>query len=322
MKAIRITQHGGPENLKWEDVVLPALRPDEVLIQHLAIGVNFIDIYHRKGLYPIALPSGLGVEAVGLVQQCGKDVQGFTPGDRVAYVMAPLGAYAEQSIVPQTQLFQVPADLSPELIAANLLKGLTTAYLLHKTVAVGPGMTVLVHAAAGGVGQILCQWASELGAKVIGSVGSAQKAEIAKQRGCSEVILYRQEDCATRVRELTNDVGVDVVYDSVGADTFEASLNSCRTRGLLVSFGNASGPVPPFSPLLLTQHGSLFVTRPTLAHYLQDPQEKAELFALLFEKLKQKSFASEIKCYPLAQAEEAHRDLESGQTTGSLVLIP
>ena len=322
MNVIRISEHGGPEKLRLENITLPAPSVGEVLIHHCAIGVNFIDIYHRRGLYPLPLPTGLGVEAVGRIVGLGAGVEGFQLGETVAYVMEPIGAYAEQALVSAQHVFHVPEDLDPKILAASLLKGLTAAYLLHKTVAVGPKMKILIHAAAGGVGQLMCQWASQLGATVIGSVGNLEKAHIARRCGCAEVILYRQENLVDRVLQLTGGIGVDVVYDSVGADTFQDSLKACRSRGLVVSFGNASGPVPTFSPLLLTQHGSLFLTRPTLAHYIKNPDEKAELLEILFCKLRTCALNIEHQCFPLAESAQAHRALESGETTGSLILIP
>ena len=322
MKVIRISEPGGPEKLRLENLTLPAPGVGEVLIHHSAIGVNFIDIYHRRGLYPLPLPSGLGVEAVGRIAGLGAGVEGFKVGESVAYVMEPIGAYAEQALVSAQHVFHVPEDLDHKILAASLLKGLTAAYLLYKTIAVGPKMKLLIHAAAGGVGQMMCQWASQLGATVIGSVGNLEKARIARQCGCAEVILYRQENLVDRVLQCTGGFGVDVVYDSVGADTFLDSLKSCRSRGLVVSFGNASGPVPPLSPLLLTQHGSLFLTRPTLAHYIKNLAEKAELLELLFCKLRAGELKIEHQCFSLAESAQAHRALESGETTGSIVLIP
>ena len=322
-KAIRISQTGGAEVLKFEDVNLGAPKEGEIRVRHTAIGVNFIDIYHRTGLYKLPLPSGLGLEGAGVVESAGPGVTRFKEGDRIAYASGPIGAYSEAANVSANRAVKIPAGVSDELAAAILLKGLTAHYLLRRTYRVKAGDTILFHAAAGGVGMIAVQWAKSLGATVIGTVGNERKVDLAKRLGCDHVIIGSTENVASRVREITNGKGVPVAYDSIGRDTFMGTMDSLAPLGLFVSFGNASGPVPPFDASVLAQKGSLFFTRPTLANYVTTPEEldqgAGELFDLVARGIIRKN---DPKKFPLAQAADAHRALESRQTTGSLVLIP
>ncbi|MDQ2077857.1 quinone oxidoreductase [Marinimicrobium sp. ABcell2] len=322
-KSYRFQEPGDESVLKLETRPIPEPQAGEVRVRHTAIGVNFIDIYHRTGLYPLPLPSGLGLEAAGVVDAVGEGVTSCLPGDRVAYCGGPPGAYGETHVVAADKLLALPDAVSDEQAAAALLKGLTAAYLLFETFAVRAGQTILWHAAAGGVGSIACQWAKALGVRVIGTAGSDEKLELARQNGCAEVIDYRQGNIAERVRALTSGQGVPVVYDSVGRATFEASLDCLSPRGLMVSFGNASGAVPDFSPLLLAQKGSLFLTRPTLGHYTSTREELESLASRLFDAIG----AGDIRVpvnqrYSLDQAAQAHRDLAQRKTTGSSILIP
>ena len=321
--AIRFHQTGGPEVLRWEEVPVSDPAEDEVRIRHEAVGLNYIDTYQRSGLYPLPLPSGLGQEGAGVVEAVGKDVRDFRPGDRVAYAGGPVGAYSQQRCLPAARLLKLPESIDFRTGAAMMLQGLTTAYLLRRTYAVQAGDAVLIHAAAGGVGLIACQWARALGATVIGTVSTEAKAELARQHGCEHVILYSHEDVAARVRDITGGEGVAVVYDGVGKDTFAASLDSLRMRGMMVSFGNASGAVPPFNPLLLTQKGSLFLTRPMLAHYTANRDELLALGQELFAVVESGKVRINInQTFALADAADAHRALEARQTTGSTVLLP
>ena len=321
--AIRIAQTGGPDVLRLEQVELAPPQAGEVRIRHRAIGVNFIDIYHRTGLYKLPLPSGLGLEAAGEVEAVGPGVTRFKAGDRVVYASGPIGAYAEASNVPAERAVAIPAGVSYEIAAAVLLKGLTAHYLLRRTYPVKAGQTILFHAAAGGVGVIAVQWAKRLGAHVIGTVGSEAKVAIAKNLGCDHVIVPSRENVANRVRELTGGKGVPVAYDSIGRDTFHATLDSLAPLGMFVSFGNASGPVPPFDGGLLAQKGSLFFTRPTLAHYVTSAAELDVGAGELFDLVRHGEIRIQPpRAFPLAQAADAHRALESRQTTGSLVLVP
>ena len=321
--AIRFHQTGGPEVLRWEEVPVGDPAADEVRLRHEAVGLNYIDTYQRSGLYPLPLPSGLGQEGAGVVEAVGKDVRDFRPGDRVAYAGGPVGAYSQQRCLPAARLLKLPESIDFRTGAAMMLQGLTTAYLLRRTYAVQAGDAVLIHAAAGGVGLIACQWARALGATVIGTVSTEAKAELARQHGCEHVILYSHEDVAARVRDITGGEGVAVVYDGVGKDTFSASLDSLRMRGMMVSFGNASGAVPPFNPLLLTQKGSLFLTRPMLAHYTANRDELLALGQELFAVVESGKVRINInQTFALADAADAHRALEARQTTGSTVLLP
>ena len=320
--AIRIHATGGPEKLVWEAVELAPPAPGEARVRHAAVGLNFIDVYHRTGLYPLPLPSGIGLEGAGVVEAVGEGVSEVAVGDRVAYAGGPVGAYAQVRNLPAHRLLVLPSGIAFETAAAMMLQGLTAAYLLRRTYAVRAGDAVLVHAAAGGVGLIACQWAKALGATVIGTVGSAAKAALASAHGCDHVINYSTEDFTARVREITGGEGVSVVYDGVGKDTFPGSLDCLRPLGTMVSYGNASGPVPPIDLLLLSQKGSLFVTRPTLMHYTA---RRADLQALGGELFAQVAAGLRIEVqqtYALADAAQAHRDLEARRTTGSSILIP
>lgn len=295
----------------------------QVRVRHQAIGVNFIDTYHRSGLYPLSFPSGLGLEAAGVVDALGEGVSAFSLGQRVAYCSGPIGAYGEYNLVPASSLLPLPDHISAETAAASLLKGLTAAYLLLRTANNRPGDRVLIHAAAGGVGQILCQWANALDLEVIATVGRPEKIPVVQALGCAQVVNYRSEPWVERVSELTSGQGVSVVYDGVGKDTFSGSLKCLKPRGLMVSFGNASGPVDNFSPLQLAKYGSLFLTRPTLADYVRDPKEFRALGEALFAVLDTGAVKIDIsRKLPLWQAGEAHRLLESGTTTGSILLTP
>lgn len=321
--AIRIHQAGGPEVLRWEEVVVPAPAAGEATIRHAAVGLNFIDVYHRTGLYPQIMPARLGLEGAGVVEALGDGVTDLQVGDRVAYAGGPVGAYAEVRNIPAHRLLKLPDTISFETAAAMMLQGLTAAYLLRKTYRVQPGDAVLIHAAAGGVGMIACQWAKALGATVIGTVGSAAKGELAKAHGCDHVIDYSSENFSQRVREITGGEGVAVVYDGVGKDSFSGSLDSLRTMGMMVAYGNASGPVPPLDLLLLSQKGSLFVTRPTLMNYTAKRADLEALGAELFAMVGSGRVRIEVnQRYALKDAELAHRDLEARRTTGSTILLP
>ena len=322
-RAIIVKRYGGPEVLTWQEIELPQLGPTDVLVHHTAVGLNFIDVYHRTGLYPLDLPFTPGVDGAGIVEAVGSDVDDLGTGDRVAYTgNGPPGSYSERRILPRTRLARLPDAIDDKTAAAIMLKGCTVEYLVRRTFPISAGDVVLLHAAAGGVGLIASQWLSALGARVIGTVGSEEKGELAQANGCDEVILYRVQDVAARVREITGGRGVDVVYDSVGAATFEASIGSLRPRGMMVTFGNASGPVPPMSPLLLSQNGSLFLTRPVLAHHYADPTEAANGIAALFDMVTSGQVTPHIgQEYPLPDVADAHRDLENRQTVGSTVLV-
>lgn len=321
--AIRIHQTGGPEVLAWEAVEVSTPAPGEVTVRHEAVGLNFIDTYHRTGLYPLPLPSGIGLEGAGVVEAIGDGVTEVRVGDRVAYAGGPVGAYAQVRTIPAHRLLRLPDNISFNTAAAMMLQGLTAAYLLRKTYRVQPGDAVLIHAAAGGVGLIACQWARALGATVIGTVGSAAKGELAKAHGCEHVINYSSENFAQRVREITGGEGVPVVYDGVGKDTFAGSLDSLRPMGVMVSYGNASGPVPPMDLLLLSQKGSLFVTRPTLMNYTAKRSDLEALGSELFDVVGSGKVRIEVnQTYALADAAQAHRDLEARKTTGSTILLP
>ena len=323
MKSIRIHRAGGPDVMQLEEIDLPPPGDGEVRVRQKAIGLNFIDTYHRSGLYPVALPSGLGLEAAGVVEEVGKGVEGIKVGDRVAYGVGPIGAYAEAKNHPARRLSKLPDSIGYEQGAAMMLKGMTARYLLRETYNVQSGDVVLIQAAAGGVGLILCQWANALGATVIGTAGSPEKAALAAANGCNHVINYSKEDVAKRVREITGGNGVAVVYDGVGQATVMASLDSLRPRGLFVTFGNASGPVKAFDTLWLSQRGSLYLTRPTLMAYVADDQNlqanASDLFAMVTTgKVK----IAVNQHYKLADAVRAHRDLEGRKTTGATVLLP
>ena len=323
-KAIRIHKTGGPEVLRWDDVNVGGLQAGEVRLRQTAVGLNFIDTYHRSGLYPVdALPTAIGMEGAGVVEEIGDNVQGFQVGDRVAYAGGPIGSYAEERQMPASRLVKLPDTIDDQHGAALMLKGLTTQYLVRRCYHVKPGDTILIHAAAGGMGLLVCQWAKHLGATVIGTVSTREKAELAASHGCDHPILYREEDFVERVRELTNGEGVPVVYDSVGRDTFDGSLDCLRPLGLMVTFGQSSGPVPPLAVHELTARGSLFLTRPTLATYTATREQLLANAAELFDVVKKGVVKIEInQTYPLQNAEQAHRDLESRKTTGATVLLP
>ncbi|AUA08055.1 MULTISPECIES: quinone oxidoreductase family protein [Streptomyces] len=319
--AIRFHETGGPDVLKWEEVPVGAPGPDEVRIRHVAVGLNFADIYFRTGLYPAPLPAGLGVEASGVIEAVGSDVTHVAVGDRVTYTGSPLGAYSTERVMPADSLIKLPDEISCETAAAMTMRGLTSSYLLRRIHPLKSGDTVLLHAAAGGVGLIFSQWAKLLGITVIGTVSSEEKGEIARAHGCDHIIYYRRENVAERVRELTGGQGVPVVFDSIGKDTVAGSMASLRRRGLLVCFGTASG-VPPLDAMQLAIHGSLFVTRPALADYIAEPAERAALAGELFGHVASGRIKIEInQRYALQDAVQAHRDMEAGRTTGSSVFV-
>jgi NADPH2:quinone reductase len=323
IKAIQIDAHGGPETLQFRDVELGAPKPGEITIRHKAIGINYIDTYHRSGLYPVKLPSGLGMEAAGIVEAVGEGVTNFKIGDRAAYGSGPIGAYAEANNVGAARAVKIPDGVSDEAAAAMMLKGMTAQFLLRQTFVVKPGDTILWHAAAGGVGLIATQWAKHLGATVIGTVGSDDKIAIAKAHGCDHVINYRTDDVPARVAEITKGKKLPVVYDGVGKDTFVMSLDCLAPRGLLASFGNASGPVTDVNLGILAAKGSLYVTRPTMFHYALTDADFQAVAKDLFDVVASGGVKIEIgQSYKLADAAQAHRDLEARKTTGATVLIP
>jgi NADPH2:quinone reductase len=320
--AIRIHQNGGPEQLRWEEVTVGDPGPGEVRVRNTAIGLNYIDTYHRSGLYPMPLPLTLGSEGAGVVEAVGPKVKEFKVGDRVAYAQ-PIGAYAEVLIRPVARLVKIPAGIKDETAAAMMLKGMTAWYLCRRTYRVKKGDTIVVHAAAGGVGQILCQWAKHLGATVIGTVGSDEKVALAKKVGCKHVVVMSREKLSERVKAITKGKGVPVVYDGVGKDTFMESLDCLAPLGLMASFGNASGAVPPVNIGILAQKGSLFLTRPTLVNYTAAREDLLTAARELFAVVKKGAVKITInQRYPLREAAQAHRDLESRKTTGSSVLLP
>jgi NADPH:quinone reductase len=322
-KAIRIERHGGPDVMQWTGFEPGAPGPGEALLRHTAVGLNFIDTYHRSGLYPLKLPSGLGSEAAGVVEALGPGVADLRVGDRVAYAGGAPGAYAERRVVPAARLVKLPRGIDDRVAAAVLLKGMTAHYLLRQTCVVKRGDTLLVHAAAGGVGSVLVPWARHLGATVIGTAGGADKAQRALAAGCHHAIDYRAQDFVAEVKRLTEGRGVDVVYDAVGKDTFLGSLDCLRPRGLMVTYGNASGKPPPLDPLLLSEKGSLFLTRPTLAHYTARREDLLLAAKALFHVLRAGIVKAGIgQIYALKDAAQAHRDLEARKTTGSTLLLP
>ena len=321
-KAIRFHETGGPEVLRWEDVAVGDPGPGEARVRHVAVGLNFADTYFRTGYYPVSPPCGIGVEASGVVEAVGEGVTHVAPGDRVAYTGSPLGAYSTERVMPAGVLVRLPETIAFETAAAMMMRGLTCSYLLRRIYPLKAGDTVLLHAAAGGVGLIFCQWAKLLGIHVIGVVSTEEKAAIAKAHGAEHIIYSGREDVAARVREITDGVGVPVVYDSVGQDTYAGSLDSLKRRGLLVCFGTASGPIPPINAMDLVTKGSLFVTRPGLADYIADPAERMELAGELFGHVGSGRIKIEInQTYALADAAQAHRDLESRKTTGSSIFV-
>jgi NADPH2:quinone reductase len=322
--AIRIHEHGGPEAMKWEEVPTPSPGPGEALVRHAAVGLNYIDVYFRTGLYkPPSLPCVIGMEGAGTVEAVGDGVTVVAPGDRVAYATAPIGAYAEARTIKADRLVKLPDDIGFDVAAAMMLQGMTVEYLLRRTFAVKPGQTILVHAAAGGVGLIMCQWAKHLGATVIGTVGSDAKAELARAHGCDHPIVYTREDFQARVKEITGGRMLPVVYDSVGRETFMKSLDCLAPLGMMVVFGNASGAVPPFDVGLLAAKGSLFLTRPTLATYTAKREDLVASANALFDVVRKGAVKIEVnQRFPLKDAAEAHRALEARRTTGSTVLLP
>ena len=322
-RIVKIEKTGGPEVLKLETINLGKPSPDEVTIEHKAIGLNFIDTYHRSGLYPVELPSGIGAEGAGIIKEIGSKVKDFSVGDNVAYAGAPLGSYSTERNYPIKNLVKVPKEINLDIIATLMIKGLTTFYLLHKTYPVSSGETVLFHAAGGGVGQIFCQWAKSLNCKVIGTVGSDEKIDIAKKNGCDFVINYSKDNFAKKVLEITKGKGVPVVYDGVGKNTFEGSIECLKMRGMMVSFGNASGPLDNIDVKKMIQPKGLYFTRPSMAQYLSTKEEIKEATDLLFEKVKLGKVKVNIfKKYQLEDVIQAHTDLENRKIIGPAILKP
>ena len=322
-RAIRIHEHGGPEVMRWEEVELAAPGSAEIRIKQTAVGLNYIDTYHRSGLYKIPLPSVIGREGAGVVEAVGSDVQDLKVGDRVAYASSPIGSYAERRLMPAHRVVKIPDNVSDQQAASMMLKGMTAQYLIRRTYRVKPGDTILFHAAAGGVGLILCQWAKHLGATVIGTVGSEVKAKLARANGCDHVINYVTEDFVASVAEITDGKKCNVVYDGVGKDTFLKSLDCVRPLGTVVVFGNASGAVAPFDLGMLAAKGSLFMTRPTLDTYVASRDDLVATANELFDVVGRGLVKIEVnQTYPLRDAAQAHRDLEARKTTGSTVLLP
>ncbi|WP_316148760.1 quinone oxidoreductase [Cupriavidus sp. BIC8F] len=322
-KAIRIEQTGGPEVMQWVDVEVGEPGPGEVRVRHEAVGLNYIDVYFRTGLYKQPLPGGLGMEGAGVVEAVGEGVRHVAVGDRVAYAGRPTGAYAQVRVMPADIVVRLPDAIPFDTAAAMMLQGLTAQYLIRDSYKVQPGDTVLLHAAAGGVGLIACQWLKALGVTVIGTVGSDEKAELARANGCAHTIVYTRESFVDRVKEITNGKGVPAVYDSIGADTFRGSLDCLAPRGTMVSFGNASGPVPPFDLSVLGNKGSLRLTRPTLMTYVVHRELLEPMVADLFDAVATGKVKIDIRQrYALSEVAQAHRDLESRKTTGSTILLP
>ena len=322
-RAIRFHSAGGPEVLKFEEVDVPPPARGEARVRHTAIGVNYIDTYHRSGLYPLPLPSGIGSEAAGVVEAVGEGVDGVQPGDRVGYCMGVIGAYSEARNVPAERLIPLPDDVPDRVAAALMLKGLTVQYLFRQTYRLKSGETILFHAAAGGVGLIACQWAKALCVTLIGTAGSDEKAQAAKQAGAAHVIVYTRENFVERVKEITGGKGVPVVYDSVGKDTFPASLDCLQPRGLFVTFGNASGPIAAFNTGILAQKGSLYLTRPTLATYSAKRPDLLAMADELFGMVRSGAVKADVRQeFPLRDAAEAHRAIESRRTMGTTLLVP
>jgi len=323
MKAVIINKTGGPEVLEFKDIQLEDPKFGEVLIKNKAIGLNYIDTYHRSGLYPVELPSNIGMEGAGVIEKVGPDVNDFKVGDKVAYASMPIGSYSTHRIFPTKKLVKVPEGIELENVVTLMTKGITTFYLLHKTYPVKSGETILYHAAAGGVGQILCQWAKSLGCKVIGTVGSDEKIEIAKANGCDHVINYSKENFVERVKEITNGAGVPVVYDGVGKKTFDGSIECLKIRGTMVSFGNASGPLDPCNVTKSLAPKGLYLTRPSIAHYTTTREELDEATGKVFEMFITKKFSLKIfKKYSLTEIVKAHEDLESRKILGPAVILP
>ena len=322
-RVVKIKKTGKPEVLKLETINLEKSSPEEVTIKHKAIGLNFIDTYHRSGLYPLELPSGIGAEGAGIIKEIGSKVKDFSVGDKVAYASMPVGSYSTHRIFPTKKLVKVPDGIELENVVTLMTRGITTFYLLHKTYPVKSGETILFHAAAGGVGQILCQWAKSLGCIVIGTVGSDEKIEIAKANGCDHVVNYSKENFAEKVKKITNGDGVPVVYDGVGKKTFDDSIECLKVRGTMVSFGNASGPLDPCNITKSLAPKGLYLTRPSIAHYTTTREELDEATNKVFEMFKTKKFNLKIfKKYSLLEVVKAHHDLETRKITGPAVIIP
>ncbi len=322
-KAIQIDKHGPASAMKWREVEIGKPRKGEVRLRHTAVGLNYIDVYHRTGLYPMPMPLTIGMEGAGVIETVGRGVTNLKAGDRVAYAAVPLGAYAEERVFPAANLVKVPRGISDQEAGAMMLQGMTAHYLLHSTYKVKKGDTILVHAAAGGVGLILCQWAKHLGVTVIGTVGSKKKADLARSHGCKHPIIYTKQNFVDQVKRITKGAGVPVVYDSVGKDTFYGSLDCLQPRGLLALFGNSSGPVNNFDTGILAGKGSVFLTRPSLPHHVATRKELEWRARDLFNVVKSGKVRIEInQTYALKDAAKAHRDLEARKTTGSTVLIP
>jgi NADPH2:quinone reductase len=323
MKAVTISKTGGPEVLELKDIQLKDPKLGEVLIKNEAIGLNYIDTYHRSGLYPVELPSNIGIEGAGIIEKIGPDEKNFKVGDKVAYASVPIGSYSTHRIFPTKKLVKVPEGIELENVVTLMTRGITTFYLLHKTYPVKSGETILFHAAAGGVGQILCQWAKSLGCTVIGTVGSDEKIEIAKTNGCNHVINYSKENFSEKVKEITNGEGVPVVYDGVGKKTFDGSIECLKIRGTMVSFGNASGPLDPCNVTKSLAPKGLYLTRPSIAHYTTTREELDEAANKVFEMFISKKFNLKIfKKYSLSEVVKAHQDLETRKITGPAVIIP
>ena len=323
MKSVVISKTGGPEVLEIKDIKLEDPKSGEVLIKNKAIGLNYIDTYHRSGLYPVELPSNIGIEGAGIIEKVGPNVENFQVGDRVAYASMPIGSYSTHRIFPTKKLVKVPNEIELENVVTLMTKGFTVFYLLHKTYIVKSGDTILFHAAAGGVGQIFCQWAKSLGCVVIGTVGSDEKIEIAKANGCAHVINYSKENFAEKVKEITNGKGVPVVYDGVGKKTFDGSIECLKTRGMMVSFGNASGPLDPCNVTKSLAPKGLYLTRPSIVHYTSTKEELDEAANKVFEMYISKKFTLNIfKKYPLSDIVNAHKDLEARKILGPAVIIP
>jgi len=322
-KSVIINKHGGPEVLELKDVSVPSPGPEQIKIKNLAIGLNYIDTYHRSGLYPIKLPCGIGLEGAGVVQKVGSGVKNFSKGDDIAYAALPLGSYSDERIIPEKIAVKIPDGVTHKIAASIMTKGLTTYYLLYKTYKVSANETLLFHAAAGGVGQIFCQWAKSIGCKLIGTVGSDEKVDMAKKNGCDFVINYRKEDFDKKVLEITENKGVDVVYDGVGKDTFEKSINCLKVRGMMVSFGNSSGSLNLIDVKKYIVPKSIFFTRPALMNYMANRNELEEGAQALFEQIKFGKVKIKIfKEYDLSDVKKAHKDLESRKIIGPAILIP
>jgi len=323
VKAVKIQKFGSPEELQLVDVELPKLNANEVLIKNLSIGLNYIDVYHRTGLYPIPLPSGIGLEACGMVEETGSDVTLFKVGDRVAHSSMPIGSYSEKQIFPQEKLVSVPEGISNEIASVIMLKGITAEYLLHRAYPAKKGDKILFHAAAGGVGQILCQWANAIGCTVIGTVGSKEKEAIAKRNGCHHVINYTDHNFVEEVEKIVGKNRIDVVYDGVGASTFEGSIECLKVRGMMVAFGNASGYVKILDIKKHINTKGLFFTRPSIAHYTATRKELEDAAATVFDAILTKKFKVDIfKTYPLSEVKKAHEDLEARKLKGPAVILP